>query len=200
MGSKKINRCWWCGEDPLYVEYHDHEWGRPLHDDRRLFEMLVLEGFQAGLSWLTILKKRENFRRAFSGFDPCKVARFGARDVARLMRDAGIVRNRAKIEAAINNARCFLEVQKEFGSFDRYIWGFSGGQTLFSPRPVTPKTIRAVSPESDALSKDLRERGFRFVGSTICYAHMQATGMVDDHEVGCFRCRHPKVKRGRGKG
>lgn len=189
MARKVKARCWWCGEDPLYVRYHDEEWGRPLHDDRKLFEMLILEGFQAGLSWITILRKRENFRRAFRGFDPKVVARFGARDFARLMKDAGIIRNRLKIKAAVTNARAFLEVQKEFGSFDRYIWQFTGYKTIRSPKPVTRESIRATSPESDALSKDLKKRGFKFVGSTVCYAHMQATGMVDDHAKGCFRAR-----------
>lgn len=180
------SRCWWCGEDPIYVEYHDKEWGRPLHDDQKLFEMLILEGFQAGLSWLTILKKRENFRKAFAKFDPKKVAKFSARDVQRLMKDAGIVRNRAKIKAAIQNAQAFLEIKEEFGSFDKYIWGFTKGKTLRLPK-MTRDKMRATSPESDALSKDLKSRGFNFVGSTIMYAHMQATGMVDDHVEGCFR-------------
>jgi DNA-3-methyladenine glycosylase I len=182
-------RCWWCGEDPLYCAYHDEEWGVPVRDDRKIFEMLILEGFQAGLSWLTILRKRENFRKAFKHFDPRKVARFGAADARRLLNDAGIVRNRLKIAGAITNARRFLEVQKEFGSFARYIWRFTGNRTLRHPDGVTPKTIRATSPESDALSKDLKRRGFKFVGSTVCYAHMQATGMVDDHVEGCFKYR-----------
>ena len=187
-------RCWWCGDDPLYVDYHDHEWGVPVHDDIKLFEMLTLEAFQAGLSWLTILRKRENFRKAFRQFDPQRVARFNAASVKRLMNDAGIVRNRAKIEAAVNNAKRFLEVQKEFGTFDRYIWQFTNYQTLRSTPAPTKDSVRATSPESDALSKDLRARGFRFVGSTICYAHMQATGMVDDHVRGCFRYQPRKMK------
>ena len=182
-------RCWWCGEDPLYCEYHDKEWGVPVHEDRKIFEMLILEGFQAGLSWITILRKRDNFRKAFYNFDARKVARFGKADVRRLLRDAGIIRNRLKIAGAVTNARRFLEVQKEFGSFDRYIWRFTGNRTLRNPNGVTPKTIRATSPESDALSKDLKQRGFKFVGSTVCYAHMQATGMVDDHVVECFKYR-----------
>jgi DNA-3-methyladenine glycosylase I len=153
----------------------------------------VLEGFQAGLSWITILRKRDNFRKAFKNFEARKVARFRNADVARLMKDEGIIRNRLKIEAAIANARCFLEVQKEFGSFDRYIWRFTGNRTLRNPNGIMRETMRATSPESDALSKDLKQRGFKFVGSTVCYAHMQATGMVDDHVVGCFRYR----KRGR---
>ena len=160
-----------------------------VHDDRKMFEMLILEGFQAGLSWITILRKRENFRKAFKNFDARKMARFGKADVKRLMNDAGIIRNRLKIEGAVTNAKCFLEVQKEFGRFDRYIWGFTGNRTLRNPRGVTRKTMKATSPESDALSKDLKRRGFKFVGSTVCYAHMQATGMVDDHVAGCFKYR-----------
>ena len=182
-------RCWWCGEDPLYCEYHDKEWGVPVHDDRKIFEMLILEGFQAGLSWITILRKRDNFRKAFKNFDTRKVARFTQRDVARLMKDEGIIRNRLKIEGAITNARRFLAVQKEFGSFDRYIWRFTGNRTLRNPDGITRQTMRPTSQESDALSKDLKQRGFKFVGSTICYAHMQATGMVDDHVEGCFKYR-----------
>jgi len=164
----------------------------PVHDDRKIFEMLTLEGFQAGLSWITILRKRDNFRKAFKNFNVRKVARFGKADVARLMRDEGIIRNRLKIEAAITNARRFLEVQKEYDSFDRYIWRFTGNRTVRNPNGLTRKTIRATSPESDALSKDLKQRGFKFVGSTVCYAHMQATGMVDDHVVGCFKYRQRK--------
>jgi DNA-3-methyladenine glycosylase I len=182
-------RCWWCGEDALYCEYHDKEWGVPVHDDRKMFEMLILEGFQAGLSWITILRKRENFRKAFKNFDARKMVRFGKADVARLLKDEGIIRNRLKIEGAITNAKCFLEVQKEFGSFDRYIWRFTRNGTLCNPKGMTRKTIRATSPESDALSKDLKRRGFKFVGPTVCYAHMQATGMVDDHVKDCFKYR-----------
>ncbi len=181
------SRCWWCGDDPLYVAYHDTEWGVPVHDDTLLFEFLTLEGFQAGLSWLTILRKRQNFKAAFAQFNAEKVACFTVKDSERLMQDAGIVRNRAKIAAAVSNAQAFLKVQEEFGTFDTYIWRFTQGATLVSkPRP-TRTTIRATSPESDALSKDLKKRGFRFVGSTIMYAHMQATGMVDDHTAECFR-------------
>jgi len=154
-----------------------------------MFEMLILEGFQAGLSWIIVLRKRENFRKAFKNFEARKVARFGKADVTRLMQDAGIIRNRLKIDGAITNARCFLDVQEEFGSFDRYIWRFTGNRTLRNPKGMTRKTMKATSPESDALSKDLKERGFKFVGSTVCYAHMQATGMVDDHVVGCFKYR-----------
>jgi len=188
--KKKINkkqRCWWCGEDELYCEYHDKEWGVPVREDRKMFEMLILEGFQAGLSWITILRKRKNFRKAFKNFDAKKIAKFTKRDVARLMKDEGIIRNRLKIEGAIINAKLFLEVQKEYGSFCKYIWQFTGGKTLRNPRGTTRGKIVATSPESDLMSKTLKKRGFKFVGSTICYAHMQATGMVDDHVVGCFR-------------
>jgi DNA-3-methyladenine glycosylase I len=180
-------RCFWCGNDPVYCDYHDNEWGVPLHDDQRIFEMLILEGFQAGLSWITILRKRENFRKAFRNFDPKKVARFTRKDFQRLMKDEGIVRNRLKIEGAITNAQCFLKVQEEFGTFDKYIWQFTDHKTLRDPRGMRKEFFRATSPESDALSKDLKIRGFKFVGSTIIYAHMQATGMVDDHTEGCWK-------------
>ena len=186
---KSKARCWWCGEDPLYCEYHDEEWGVPVHDDRKIFEMLILEGFQAGLSWITILRKRDNFRKAFKNFDARKLAKFRKPDVERLMNDSGIIRNRLKIEGAITNARRFLEVQKEFGSFDRYIWRFTSDRTLRNPKGLSRKTMKATSPESDALSKDLKQRGFKFVGPTVCHAHMQATGMVDDHVQGCFKYR-----------
>jgi DNA-3-methyladenine glycosylase I len=184
----KISRCIWAGSDPLYLAYHDTEWGVPLHDDRRLFEMLVLEGAQAGLSWITILRKREAYRRAFDGFDPQKVARYDARKIRTLLSDAAIVRNRMKIESAIKNARAFLEVVEETGSFDAYIWQFVGGR----PRRNAWKAhgeIPARTDESDAMSRDLKKRGFSFVGSTICYAFMQATGMVNDHVIDCFRYR-----------
>ncbi|MBM3391006.1 MAG: DNA-3-methyladenine glycosylase I [Betaproteobacteria bacterium] len=184
--SAARRRCGWCGSDPLYVAYHDTEWGVPVHDDRKLFEFLILEGAQAGLSWITILRKREAYRKAFAGFDPVKVARFGSRQVARLLADAGIVRNRLKIEAAINNARRFLAVQEEFGSFDAYVWRFVDGRPIANRRKSL-KQVPASTPESDALSRDLKARGFKFVGSTICYAHMQATGMVNDHLIDCFR-------------
>lgn len=180
------SRCWWCGEDPLYVRYHDTEWGRPVHDDRKIFEMLLLETFQAGLSWITILRKRENFRKAFKNFNPQNISKFNAKDVARLMNDPGIIRNRLKIESAVTNARLFLDVKKEFGTFDRYIWGFTGHKTLRHPAGFTRKTLPGVSPEAIALSKDLKKRGFKFVGPTVCHAHMQATGMRDDHTVDCF--------------
>ena len=181
-------RCPWCEINELQVAYHDREWGVPLHDDRRLFEFLILEGAQAGLSWDTILKKRENYRRGFAGFDPAKVARFGAREVRALMRDPGVVRNRLKLEAAVSNAKAFLAVQREFGRFDRYIWRFVGGRPRQNRRGAL-KRVPASTPESDAMSKDLKQRGFRFVGSTICYAFMQAVGMVNDHLVTCFRHR-----------
>jgi len=181
-----MNRCAWGSSNPLMIEYHDTEWGVPLHDEQQLFEFLILEGMQAGLSWSTILNKRENFRRAFVEFDVEKVARFGKRDVNRLLKDAGIIRNRLKIEAAINNAQRFIEVQNEFGSFDAYIWGFVDGKPIKNGFKSLKK-IPAKTPLSDAISKDLIKRGFKFVGSTIVYAHMQATGMVNDHTVDCFR-------------
>ena len=183
---KEKTRCAWCLKDPLYVRYHDDEWGRPVHDDSKLFEFLILESFQAGLSWLTVLRKRENFRAAFAGFDVSKVARFDQRKVERLMRDAGIIRNRLKIEAAVNNARRFKEVQKEFGSFDKYVWGFTGGITVMN-KPRTLGDVPATSALSDAMSEDMGRRGFKFRGSTICYAFMQAVGLVDDHTTGCWR-------------
>ena len=182
------HRCPWCEFSELQIAYHDREWGVPVHDERRWFEFLILEGAQAGLSWDTILKKRGNYRRAFAGFDPRKVARFDKAKRAALMKDPGIVRNRLKIESAVTNAQAFLAVQREFCSFDRYIWGFTGGKPLASRRRST-KDVPASSPESDAISKDLKKRGFRFVGTTICYAFMQATGMVNDHLVTCFRYR-----------
>ena len=185
-------RCGWAGTDPLYVEYHDTEWGVPVHDDRQLFEFLLLEGAQAGLSWITILRKREAYRRAFAKFDPKKVAKFGAKEVSQLMLDAGIVRNRLKIESAIKNARAFLEVQAEFGSFDRYQWQFVDGRPIVNRRQSLAE-IPARTPISDAFSKDLKRRGFGFVGSTIVYAHMQAVGMVNDHIVSCFRHRAVKA-------
>ena len=178
-------RCGWVGAKPHLIRYHDCEWGRPVHDDRRLFEMLVLEGAQAGLTWETILRRREGYRRAFDGFDPVKVARFGGRKKAALLQDAGIIRNRLKVEAAVSNARAFLLVQKEYGSFDRYVWQFAGGKPRIK-RWRRLSDVPATSPESDALSKDLKKRGFRFVGSTIVYAYMQAVGLVNDHMVGCF--------------
>jgi DNA-3-methyladenine glycosylase I len=181
-----LTRCAWVGEDPLYVAYHDEEWGVPVHDDRLLFEFLVLEGAQAGLSWLTILRKREGYRRAFADFDPARVAAFGEADVEWLLADSGIVRNRLKIETAIGNARAFLRVQGEFGSFDEYVWRFVDGETLHNEwRRIEEIPTKTVAAEH--LSVDLKKRGFRFVGPTIMYAHMQATGMVNDHTVDCFR-------------
>ncbi|MEW6720736.1 MAG: DNA-3-methyladenine glycosylase I [Thermodesulfobacteriota bacterium] len=188
-GEKAIVRCPWVDlGKPEYVDYHDREWGVPVHDDRLLFEFLTLEGAQAGLSWYTVLRKRENYRAAFNRFDPEKVARYGERKVAELLANPGIIRNRAKILAAIGNARSFLEVRDEFGSFDAYIWRFVGGRPIVN-EIRTLADYRATSPESDAMSAELRRRGFRFVGSTICYAHMQATGMVNDHALSCFRRR-----------
>ena len=180
----KDPRCPWCLGSPEYIAYHDREWGRPVHDDRVFFEFLTLEGAQAGLSWSTILAKRENYRRAFAGFDPARVARFGTAKVAKLLQDPGIVRNRLKLAGTVKNAKAFLAVQQEFGSFDKYVWQFVGGRPKVN-RPRSLKAVPATSPESDALSKDLKRRGFTFVGSTIMYAFMQATGMVDDHIVGC---------------
>jgi len=179
-------RCHWCGTDPLYVRYHDDEWGVPVHDDRHFFEMLTLEGAQAGLSWITILRKREAYRKAFAKFDPRKVARFDARARQQLLANPGIVRNRLKIDSTVSNAKAFLAVQKEFGSFDNYIWTFVGGHPKVN-RPKTSAGVPARTAESDAMSRDLKRRGFRFVGSTICYAFMQATGLVNDHSFECFR-------------
>lgn len=179
-------RCGWVNSDPLYRQYHDEEWGVPVHDDRKLFEMLVLEGAQAGLSWYTVLKKRETYREAFDRFDPVKVAAYDEAKAAELLTNEGIIRNRLKVQAAITNARAFLNVQEEFGSFDAYIWRFVGGSPIRN-RWNTLKEVPASTPQSDAMSKDLRKRGFKFVGSTICYAFMQATGMVDDHTAACFR-------------
>ena len=184
---KKEKRCWG-GDDPLMTTYHDTEWGVPLHDDCMLFEFLVLEGMQAGLSWATVLRKRENFRKAFSGFGVKRVASYDDRDIRRLLTDPGIIRNRLKIEAAVNNAQRFLEVQREFGSFDNYIWGFVDRRPIRN-RFQSLSDLPARTPLSDKISKDLMDRGFKFVGSTIVYAHMQATGMVNDHMVYCYRYR-----------
>ena len=185
-------RCDWSGTDPLYTEYHDREWGVPLHDDQKLFEMLILEGMQAGLSWITILKKREAFREAFDRLNPARVAEYDGEKVRRLLQNKGIIRNRLKILAAVQNAKAFLEVVEEFGSFDRYIWRFVRG-TPIQNRRVDLKEIPARTEISDAISKDLKKRGFKFVGSTISYAFMQATGMVNDHVVDCFR--YKEIKR-----
>src|SRR5688572_25450640 len=181
-------RCAWPGQNALMIDYHDREWGVPTHDDRKHFEFLVLEAAQAGLSWSIVLNKREGYRRAFSDFDPAKVARFTDKRIDKLTLDPGIIRNRLKINAAVRNARAFLEVQDEFGSFDTYCWRFVGGRPKIN-RWRTPQQIPATTPESDAFSKDLKARGFSFVGSTVIYAHMQAVGMVNDHVVGCFRYR-----------
>jgi DNA-3-methyladenine glycosylase I len=190
---KEPVRCPWVGEDPLSIRYHDEEWGVPVHEGRKLFEMIVLEGAQAGLSWMTILRKRENYRRAFDGFDPAKIARYDARRVKRLMLDEGIVRNRLKIESTISNARALPALEREHGSLDTFVWSFVGG----APRTRVPGAgVPAKTPESDALSKALRARGFRFVGSTIMYAFMQACGLVDDHDRACFRARPASKRRG----
>jgi DNA-3-methyladenine glycosylase I len=181
-------RCAWSGADPLYQRYHDTEWGVPVHDDRKLFEMLNLEGAQAGLSWITILRKREEYRMTFDNFDAKKIVRYDGRKVNALMKNAGIVRNRLKIAAAITNAEAFLKIRKDVGSFDAYLWQFVGGSPIVNARKSL-KEIPATSVESDAMSNDLKKRGFKFVGSTICYAFMQAVGMVNDHEVRCFRYR-----------
>jgi DNA-3-methyladenine glycosylase I len=185
--NKILTRCPWVDlSKPDYIEYHDKEWGVPVHEDRLIFEFLTLESAQAGLSWYTILRKRENFRKAFANFDPQKVARFNKKKIESLLQDKGIIRNRLKVEAAVNNARRFLEVQEEFGTFDRYVWDFVGGKPIVN-KYKGMKDLPATSPESDKLSKDLKQRGFKFVGATIIYAHMQATGMVNDHVLGCFR-------------
>lgn len=179
-------RCSWPAGDSLMIRYHDEEWGTPVHDDDKLFEFLVLDAFQAGLSWRTILYKRDNFRKAFDGFDAKKIARYKEKKMTQLMNDAGIIRNKLKINGTVENAKRFLEVQEEFGSFDQYIWQFTGYKTINNKRKAGDPPV-ATSPESDAMSKDLRKRGFKFVGSTICYAFMQAAGMVNDHAVTCFR-------------
>lgn len=180
------NRCGWCGTDPLYVAYHDEEWGVPQHDDRRLFEKLVLEGAQAGLSWITVLRKREAYRRLFHGFHPEKVAALTDADLARILADPGIVRNRLKVQSARTNARAFLEVQREFGSFDAFLWSFVGGSPKVN-HPQTLAEVPATSPEAEALSRALKKRGFTFVGPTIMYAYLQSMGLVDDHLVDCWR-------------
>lgn len=184
MAKKELVRCSWPGNDPLYVKYHDEEWGVPLHDDQKIFEFLSLESAQAGLSWITILRKRENYRKAFANFDPKKVAKFDEKKIKTLMKDAGIVRYEAKIRAAINNAQKFMEVQKEFGTFDKYMWAFVGGKPIVNKRKGSD--IPGTTKESDAFAKDLKARGFKFLGGTTVYAHMQATGMVNDHRVDCF--------------
>jgi DNA-3-methyladenine glycosylase I len=192
MAEQELLRCGWSVSDPLLVAYHDDEWGQPVHDDRKLFEFLLLEGAQAGLSWLTVLRKREAYRLAFDDFDPAKVARFDARRIERLLQNPGIVRNRLKIESAKKNARAFLQVQEEFGSFARYQWQFVGGEPLRN-RPGSPGEVPPRTELSDALSRDLKKRGFSFVGSTIVYAYMQAVGLVDDHAADCFRASGPRL-------
>lgn len=181
-----MNRCPWCGNDELYVKYHDEEWGVPVHDDHKHFEFLVLESAQAGLSWITILKRRENYRKAYAGFDPLTVADYDKRKIQQLMNDEGIIRNYRKIEASINNARRFLEIQKEFGSFDSYIWRYVGNKPVINFWK-TISEIPAKTELSDEISRDLKKRGFKFIGSTIIYSHMQATGLVNDHLISCFR-------------
>jgi DNA-3-methyladenine glycosylase I len=197
MAEKK--RCFWASglNDPEYIRYHDEEWGRPVHDDRHLFEMLILEGAQAGLSWATILGKRANYRKAFAAFDPKKVARFDARRRATLLEDPGIVRNRLKIESTVTNAQAFLEVQKEFGSFERYLWNFVAGEPVITRR-TRDERLPATTELSDSISKDLKKRGFRFVGSTIIYAFLQAVGVVNDHAQECFLAPKTSKKRARG--
>lgn len=185
MISEKV-RCSWCGSDPLYVKYHDEEWGVPVKDDQTMFEFLLLETFQAGLSWITILRKRENFRKAFDNFDYKKIAKYNQSKIDALLQDEGIIRNKLKVNSAVTNAKAFMEIQKEFGSFSKYIWKFVNDKPIKNVWK-THKDAPATSPESDALSKDLKKRGFKFVGSTVVYAHMQATGMVNDHINSCFR-------------
>jgi len=185
----KIIRCAWAGNDPLYIKYHDEEWGIPVHDDQKLFEMLILEGAQAGLSWITILRKRENYRRAFDNFNAEIISKYNSNKINQLLKNEDIIRNRLKIKATINNAKCFLEVQKEYGSFDKFIWQFTNGEQLKN-KFNTLKEIPAKTEISDAMSKELKKRGFKFVGSTICYAFMQAVGMVNDHTIDCFRYKH----------
>jgi DNA-3-methyladenine glycosylase I len=180
-----MNRCGWVNDDPLYIDYHDHEWGVPVHDDRKLFEMLILEGAQAGLSWYTVLKKRETYREAFDGFDPVKVAAYDDAKIEELLANPGLIRNRLKIAGTVKNARAFLQVQQEFGTFDTYIWSFVGG-TPHKGHYGELRQVPATTGVSDAMSRDLKKRGFTFVGSTICYAFMQATGMVNDHVSSCF--------------
>jgi DNA-3-methyladenine glycosylase I len=186
-------RCEWAESDPLSREYHDKEWGVPVHNDRKLFEFIILEGMQAGLSWLTILRKRENFRKAFDNFDPKKIARYDKRKIKELLANPGIIRNRLKIAAAIQNAKTFLAIKKEFGSFDKYMWQFVNGKPKVNTWEKM-SDLPARSAESDEMSQDLKKRGFRFVGSTICYAHMQATGMVNDHTTDCFRYKEVSKK------
>ncbi|MGY4383276.1 DNA-3-methyladenine glycosylase I [Pedobacter sp. UYP24] len=183
---ENIIRCGWCGTDPLYVKYHDEEWGKPVYDDKTLFEFLILEGAQAGLSWITILKRREGYRKAFADFEVEKVAAFDEQDVTRLMNDAGIIRNRLKVNAAISNAKLFIQVQKEYGTFSDFMWGFLPNKHPIQNEIHSMADVQARTEISDAISKDMKKRGFKFFGTTICYAHMQATGMVNDHRVDCI--------------
>lgn len=184
--QSEIKRCGWCGNDPLYIKYHDEEWGKPVYDDQILFEFLILEGAQAGLSWITILKRRAHYRKAFAGFDVARVAAFDEADVERLMQDTGIIRNRLKVNSAISNARLFIRVQQEFGSFADYLWGFMPDRKPLVNHFRSLAEVPARTAISDAISKDMKKRGFKFFGTTICYAHMQATGMVNDHVQGCI--------------
>ncbi len=190
----KKTRCGWCGDDELYVAYHDEEWARPVHNDRVLFEFLILEGAQAGLSWITILRKRENYRKALDGFDVKKIARYTPAKIARLLKNPGIVRNRLKLASAVTNAKAFLAVQREFGSFDNYLWGFVKGKAIVN-RPRSMKNVPAQTALSDRISKDLKKRGFKFVGSTIIYAYLQAVGVVNDHLQSCYRYRPARPRR-----
>ncbi len=183
--TSNIQRCQWVNGDQIYIDYHDHEWGVPIHEDDKLFEFLILEGFQAGLSWITILRKRDNFRKAFDNFEALKIVNYDEHKVEALMQDTGIIRNRLKITGTITNARLFLEIQQEFGSFDAYIWQFNNGQVVDNQR-ISTKDIPSSTAVSDAMSKDLKKRGFKFIGTTICYAFMQATGMVNDHLINCI--------------
>jgi DNA-3-methyladenine glycosylase I len=189
---KQLIRCSWTSTNPLMIEYHDKEWGVPLHDDRKLFEFIILDAFQAGLSWNTIINKRKNFEKAFDNFEPEKIARYKDNKIQKLLNDAGIIRNKMKINSTVNNAKMFLKIQKEFGSFDAYIWQFTGGKTIHN-KWKTLKEIPASTKQSDEMSKDLKKRGFNFVGTTICYAFMQAAGMVNDHIISCFR--YDKLKK-----
>ncbi|HKJ53124.1 MAG TPA: DNA-3-methyladenine glycosylase I [Gammaproteobacteria bacterium] len=191
--AKQIERCWWCGDDELYLRYHDEEWGVPVHDERGLFEFLCLEGAQAGLSWITILRKRDNYRRAFDDFDAHKIARYGDKKIQALLQDTGIVRNRLKVNGFVRNARAYLQLLDEGTTLDAYLWDFVGGETLQNRRKSMTE-VPATSAESDAMAKALKKRGFTFVGSTICYAFMQAAGLVNDHVVGCYR--HRELTRG----
>ena len=184
--NKKSNRCEWCGTDPLYVKYHDEDWGIPVHNDRTLFEFLILEGAQAGLSWITILKKRENYKNLFDDFDVIKVSKYSEKKIAKLLENPGIIRNKLKVNSTVTNAQAFIKIQKEFGSFDKYVWQFVNGKPIVN-KFKSLKEIPAKTEISDLMSRDFKKRGFKFVGSTICYAFMQATGMVNDHTTRCFR-------------